>query len=145
MDSTYAMSSGLRISALDPAFPMFYVLKLCTPLNKSDAEFVDVIHTDAWFYGAPFSTGTVDFWPNGGKTLQPGCPKRNYRPLTDNGKLLLSDRPHTYFYLDPFSFTFNFQKICVRIVDLGGFGPRVWTSPIRDPLRPSSVKIGRIL
>jgi hypothetical protein len=27
----------------------------------------------------------VDFWPNNGKTLQPGCPKRNYKFLTDNG------------------------------------------------------------
>lgn len=47
---------------------------------------VDVIHTDAGLYGAPRSTGTVDFWPNSGKTLQPGCPKRNYKLLTDNGK-----------------------------------------------------------
>lgn len=46
---------------------------------------VDVIHTDAWLYGAPVSTGTVDFWPNGGVTLQPGCPKRNYKMLSDNG------------------------------------------------------------
>lgn len=47
---------------------------------------VDVIHTDAGLYGAPRSTGTVDFWPNSGKTLQPGCPKRDYKLLTDIGK-----------------------------------------------------------
>lgn len=46
---------------------------------------VDVIHTDAWLYGAPVSTGTIDFWPNSGKTLQPGCPRRNYKMLSDNG------------------------------------------------------------
>jgi len=45
---------------------------------------VDVIHTDAGLYGAPVTSGTVDFWPNGGRTLQPGCPPRNFRPLTDN-------------------------------------------------------------
>jgi hypothetical protein len=34
-------------------------------LSKDDADFVDVIHADAFLYGAPISTGTVDFWPNG--------------------------------------------------------------------------------
>lgn len=72
-----------RITALDPAFPPFYPAGV-KALSAKDAELVDVIHTDAWLYGAPFSTGTVDFWPNGGKTLQPGCPKRNYKMLTDN-------------------------------------------------------------
>lgn len=73
-----------RITALDPAFPPFYPAIGVRALSEKDADFVDVIHTDAWLYGAPFSTGTVDFWPNGGKTLQPGCPKRNYKMLTDN-------------------------------------------------------------
>ncbi|XP_052865814.1 phospholipase A1 VesT1.02 isoform X1 [Anopheles cruzii] len=75
-----------RISALDPAFPPFYPGILATALSSKDANFVDVIHTDAWLYGAPVSTGTADFWPNNGKTLQPGCPKRNYKLLTDNAK-----------------------------------------------------------
>lgn len=73
-----------RISALDPAFPPFYPSTF--HISHKDAVMVDVIHTDAWLYGAPVSTGTVDFWPNGGKTLQPGCPKRNYKMLSDNGK-----------------------------------------------------------
>ncbi|XP_059617747.1 uncharacterized protein LOC132262483 [Phlebotomus argentipes] len=74
-----------RITALDPAFPGFYFpLKFTGALNSKDADLVDVIHTDAWLYGAPFATGHVDFWPNRGKTLQPGCPKRNYKMLTDN-------------------------------------------------------------
>lgn len=79
-----------RISALDPAFPPFYPGVLVAHLSEKDAEFVDVIHTDAWLYGAPVSTGTADFWPNNGKTLQPGCPKRNYKPLTDNGNVAYS-------------------------------------------------------
>lgn len=89
-----------RITALDPAFPMFYIMRLFPHLSKNDAQFVDVIHTDAWFYGAPFATGTADFWPNSGKTLQPGCPKRNHKLLTDNGKLfLISFRPIVRKYL----------------------------------------------
>lgn len=74
-----------RISALDPAFPGFYGLFL-KHITHDDAEFVDIIHTDAWRYGAPEDSGTVDFWPNGGKSLQPGCPPRGFKMLTDNGK-----------------------------------------------------------
>lgn len=71
-----------RISALDPANPPFYVDG--THLIASDASMVDVIHTDAWLFGAPISSGTIDFWPNGGYSLQPGCPKRTLRhPLSD--------------------------------------------------------------
>lgn len=78
-----------RISGLDPANPPFFPSLIYTPLNKNDAKFVDIIHTDARLYGAPVSTGTVDFWPNGGITLQPGCPFRFFIPLTDNGIDLL--------------------------------------------------------
>ncbi|XP_062547945.1 endothelial lipase isoform X1 [Armigeres subalbatus] len=87
-----------RISALDPAFPPFYPGVLVAHLSEKDAEFVDVIHTDAWLYGAPVSTGTADFWPNNGKTLQPGCPKRNYKPLTDND--LCSHRRSWWFWAE---------------------------------------------
>lgn len=68
---------------------------------------VDVIHTDAWLYGAPVSTGTVDFWPNGGKTLQPGCPKRNYKMLTDND--LCSHRRSWWFWAESVAST-DFPK-----------------------------------
>lgn len=54
-----------RISALDPAFPLFYPGLIAGHLSKNDADFVDVIHTDAFLYGAPIPTGTADFWPNG--------------------------------------------------------------------------------
>lgn len=73
-------SKLVRITALDPACPLFY-----HRLSKNDAEFVDIIHTDEFLYNVSKSTGTVDFWPNGGHTLQPGCPQRNWKPLTDNG------------------------------------------------------------
>jgi pancreatic triacylglycerol lipase len=38
----------------------------------SQFQFVDIIHTMAGTAGADESTGTVDFWPNGG-VKQPGC------------------------------------------------------------------------
>ncbi|CAO1415320.1 unnamed protein product [Diamesa hyperborea] len=73
-----------RITALDPAFPMFYPELFYKPISKEDAELVDVIHTDAGLYGAPLPTGTVDFWPNGGYVPQPGCPMRTFQAWTDD-------------------------------------------------------------
>jgi hypothetical protein len=73
-----------RITALDAAFPLFYPAILGQHLSANDAEMVDVIHTDGWIYGTPVSTGTADFWPNGGNLLsQPGCPQRNFQLLSD--------------------------------------------------------------
>ncbi|CAD7079410.1 unnamed protein product [Hermetia illucens] len=83
-----ALSNGKvklpRITSLDPAFPKYYRDLHITPISYRDAEFVDIIHTDSWLYGSPLSAGTVDFWPNGGKSLQPGCPRRQYKQLTQN-------------------------------------------------------------
>lgn len=62
-----------RITALDPTFYPFYP-PLISHISATDAFFVDVIHTDAWGTGAPIATGTVDFWPNSGRAIQPGCP-----------------------------------------------------------------------
>lgn len=42
----------LRITGLDPAGPGFFPLNpFLTPLSKSDAVFVDIIHTDPWIFG----------------------------------------------------------------------------------------------
>ena len=76
-----------RITGLDPAYPLFYPEFFFKPISKEDADFVDIIHTDAWLYGAPTATGTVDFWPNGGNVPQPGCPLRNFQLWTDDGKI----------------------------------------------------------
>lgn len=73
-----------RITGLDPANPAFFPSFFYQPLTYREAEFVDIIHTDANVYGQPYSTGTVDFWPNGGKN-QPGCPAPNFIPFTFNG------------------------------------------------------------
>ncbi|XP_045101474.1 pancreatic lipase-related protein 2-like [Portunus trituberculatus] len=83
-----------RITGLDPAEPYFNDTHPITRLETSDAEFVDVIHTDdAAILGFPLSIGMtqpighLDFFPNGGS--QPGC---------DNGALNCHHtRAITYF------------------------------------------------
>ncbi|XP_012937117.1 pancreatic lipase-related protein 2 [Aplysia californica] len=74
-----ARTPGLgRISALDPAQPNFSGFGPEVCLDKSDANLVDVIHTDALpydtvrGYGMIHSVGHIDFYPNGGHH-QPGC------------------------------------------------------------------------
>lgn len=63
-----------RITCLDPAGPLWYGLNIfAAPVNRRDALLVDIIHTDSGRFGAPVATGTVDFWPNGGVGIQPGC------------------------------------------------------------------------
>jgi len=65
-----------RITGLDPAGPAFEKYSDAVKLSKSDAAFVDVIHSNAkrlpTGFGDRKSCGDVDFWPNGG-IFQPGC------------------------------------------------------------------------
>lgn len=72
---------------MDPAGPLYYppMMQIITALSASDARFVDVIHTDAGFLGAPGPTGTVDFWPNDGTRRQFGCPYGLKPPLSEDG------------------------------------------------------------
>ncbi|XP_006866510.1 PREDICTED: lipase member I [Chrysochloris asiatica] len=63
-----------RITGLDPAGPKFSGKPPYSRLHYTDAEFVDVIHTDIKGLGIKESLGHIDFYPNGGKK-QPGCPK----------------------------------------------------------------------
>ncbi|XP_040168412.1 lipase member H [Anopheles arabiensis] len=62
-----------RITGLDPAFPLYVFERASQRLSPKDAEFVDVIHTDGGLLGYPWPLGHVDFYPNGGVPLQPGC------------------------------------------------------------------------
>lgn len=64
-----------RITGLDPAGPLFEHSNVSLSLN--DAQFVDVIHTNAGNFsegkfGLNESIGHVDFYPNGGSD-QPNC------------------------------------------------------------------------
>ncbi|XP_007667689.2 lipase member I isoform X2 [Ornithorhynchus anatinus] len=63
-----------RISGLDPAGPQFTGKPPNERLYRTDAKFVDVIHTDADALGFRNPMGHIDFYPNGG-SKQPGCPK----------------------------------------------------------------------
>ncbi|XP_040907475.1 lipase member H isoform X2 [Toxotes jaculatrix] len=63
-----------RITALDPAGPQFTGTPPEERLDSSDAQFVDVLHTDIDALGFREALGHIDFYANGG-TDQPGCPK----------------------------------------------------------------------
>ncbi len=57
-------------SAQDPAGSQFTNVGANKILAKTDAEFVDVIHT--WSLGLHEEIGTIDFYPNDGIN-QPSC------------------------------------------------------------------------
>lgn len=66
-----------RITGLDPAHPFLTVNRTDNRLDTTDADFVDVIHTNSGdlldnelSFLAPI--GHIDFYPNGG-SFQPGC------------------------------------------------------------------------
>ena len=60
------------LSGLDPASLFFITVSTSFRLDESDAQYVDVIHTDAGVVGTTLASGHTDFWPNGGSS-QPGC------------------------------------------------------------------------
>ena len=69
--------SIIILSGLDPAEPHFSKTDPIVRLDPTDADFVDVIHTDAGPFlsgglGIFEPVGHVDFYPNGG-IEQPGC------------------------------------------------------------------------
>ncbi|XP_011332428.1 uncharacterized protein LOC105276481 isoform X2 [Ooceraea biroi] len=61
-----------RITGLDPAMPLFVTVDKSEKLDASDAEFVDVLHTNAFIQGQFEASGHIDFYVNGGVN-QPGC------------------------------------------------------------------------
>ncbi|XP_057321353.1 pancreatic lipase-related protein 2 isoform X1 [Microplitis mediator] len=67
-----------RITGLDAAYPLYMDKGAEGHLAPSDATFVDVIHTDGGIFGFPSPLGHADFYPNGGRPLQPGCTAANF-------------------------------------------------------------------
>ncbi|XP_039757387.1 phospholipase A1 VesT1.02-like, partial [Pararge aegeria] len=61
-----------RITGLDPAGPCFSNIDIGARLDSTDAEYVDVIHTNAGMLGLQEPVGHKDFYPNNGMS-QPGC------------------------------------------------------------------------
>ncbi|XP_034834902.1 pancreatic triacylglycerol lipase [Maniola hyperantus] len=62
-----------RITGLDPAYPGYNLGGQENHLARGDAIFVDVLHTNPGIFGFPDPIGDVDFYPNSGQWIQPGC------------------------------------------------------------------------
>ncbi|XP_018330859.1 pancreatic triacylglycerol lipase-like [Agrilus planipennis] len=60
------------IVGLDPAGPLYWFTGPRNRLDPTDAQFVQVIHTNDYILGYAGNLGTVDIRPNGGG-YQPGC------------------------------------------------------------------------
>ncbi|XP_014374188.1 lipase member H isoform X2 [Alligator sinensis] len=91
-----------RITALDPAGPLFRGKPHSERLDPSDAQFVDVIHSDIDGLGYREALGHIDFYPNGG-TDQPGCPQTifsGYYAYEWKSHLTQKDPPVTKAFFD---------------------------------------------
>ncbi|XP_044726528.1 hepatic triacylglycerol lipase-like [Chrysoperla carnea] len=55
-----------RITGMDPAGPLFRNVSAANRLDKDDAMFTDVIHTNGRLFGLYNPIGHVNFYPNGG-------------------------------------------------------------------------------
>lgn len=63
-----------RVTGLDPALPGFHLLTSeKTRLDRTDATFVDIIHSCGGVLGFLQPLGQADFYPNAGTAVQPGC------------------------------------------------------------------------
>lgn len=62
-----------RITGLDPSGPLFHSAARKARLDRTDAQFVDVIHSAGKWVGNDDIQGHVDFMPNSGRAPQPGC------------------------------------------------------------------------
>ncbi|XP_003424474.1 pancreatic lipase-related protein 2 isoform X1 [Nasonia vitripennis] len=96
-----------RITGLDPAQPCFLQTDYSMKLDKSDADFVDVIHTQTGNgmngingLGLQESIGHIDFYVNGG-ALQPECERvTSYLHTTRIQKMICSHDLANIFYLE---------------------------------------------
>ncbi|XP_012547063.1 pancreatic lipase-related protein 2 [Bombyx mori] len=69
----YKRRSIGRITGLDPAGPCFSHAYSDQRLDKSDALYVDVLHSNRLVQGIIEPLGHADFYINGGGPNQPGC------------------------------------------------------------------------
>lgn len=66
------------IVALDPAYPLFSKSEHDKRLARTDADYVQVIHTSIGQLSIPYPIGHADFYPNYGKD-QSGCSGNTYQ------------------------------------------------------------------
>ncbi|RVE44850.1 hypothetical protein evm_010505 [Chilo suppressalis] len=69
----YKARSIGRITGLDPAGPCFSYAYSDQRLDKTDAVYVDVVHSNRLLQGVIEPLGHADFYINGGGPGQPGC------------------------------------------------------------------------
>lgn len=62
-----------RVTGLDPANPCFYDGNKLTGLQKEDAAYVDIIHTNPGYAGTAEETGDADFYVEGLSAVKSGC------------------------------------------------------------------------
>ncbi|XP_064538381.1 vitellogenin-1 [Drosophila montana] len=62
-----------RITGLDPAKPCFNEGEVLSGLQRGDAHFIDVIHSNPGVLGKRDPMGDVDFYPGGLEPLPVGC------------------------------------------------------------------------
>ncbi|GFQ66500.1 pancreatic triacylglycerol lipase [Trichonephila clavata] len=107
-----------RITGCDPAEPYFQNMPPTVRLDPTDADFVDVIHSDATDvlfigFGMSHSVGHVDFFPNNGRN-QPGCKTDKFKSfITDGlneGLRRFSSCNHQRS-LDFFQYSINYNKV----------------------------------
>lgn len=87
-----------RITGLDPAFPIFMFSGKNGHLSSTDAEFVDVIHTDGGVFGFPIALGDADFFPNGGFPAQPGCQINSLLQKSQIGRIISCSHDRAWQY-----------------------------------------------
>ncbi|CAM2117782.1 unnamed protein product [Caretta caretta] len=111
--------SGLgRITGLDPAQPYFQGTPIEVRLDKTDAAFVDIIHTDSaptipyLGFGMNQAIGHLDFYPNGGIHM-PGCKKNPVSQIVDIDGIWEGGCPEMGHYADKFKdrVTSGIQKL----------------------------------
>ena len=102
-----------RITGLDPASPLFEGYEANDRLDPSDAQFVDVIHSNGdgvlrGGFGSLQPMGHVDFYPNGGR-VQVGCNSVLLSALSDiiygKWQSLCNHRRALNFFMDSFEFS----------------------------------------
>ncbi|XP_053733348.1 phospholipase A1 member A isoform X1 [Synchiropus splendidus] len=97
-----------KITALDPAGPMFKGTDIYDRLDPSDAQFVEAIHTDTDYFGISIPVGHVDFFLNGGKD-QTGCSRSHFSSLS--GYVLCDHMRALYVYMSSLEGSCQLQGI----------------------------------